>query len=53
LIESGISKFVNDVNIVHMILSVGLDRFVIVGNLYIMFWNYFEQFGLCIIYVWG
>jgi hypothetical protein len=33
----GISKFVNDVNIVYMILSVGLDQFVIVGNLYIMF----------------
>jgi hypothetical protein len=33
----GISKFVNDVNTVYMVLSVGLDRFVIVGNLYIMF----------------
>jgi hypothetical protein len=33
----GVSNFVNDVSIVYMILSVGLDRFVIVGNLYIMF----------------
>jgi hypothetical protein len=33
----GISKFVNDVNTVYMVLSVGLDRFVIVGYLYIMF----------------
>jgi hypothetical protein len=33
----GISKFVNDVNTVHMVLSVGFDRFVIVRNLYIMF----------------
>jgi len=33
----GISKFVNDVNIIYMVLSVELDRFVIVGNLYIMF----------------
>jgi hypothetical protein len=33
----GISKFVNDVNTVYMVLLVGLDRFVIIGNLYIMF----------------
>jgi hypothetical protein len=33
----GISKFVNDLNTVHMVLSVGFDRFVIVRNLYIMF----------------
>jgi hypothetical protein len=33
----GISKFVNDVNTIHMVLSIGLDRFVIVGNLSIMF----------------
>ncbi len=33
----GISKFVNDVNTVYMVLSVVLDRFVIIGNLYIMF----------------
>jgi hypothetical protein len=32
-----VSKFVNNVNIVYMILSVRLDRFVNVGNLYIMF----------------
>jgi hypothetical protein len=33
----GISKFVNYVNIVYMVLFVGLDWFVVVGNLYIMF----------------
>jgi hypothetical protein len=33
----GISKIVNYVNTVYMVLSVGLDWFVIVGNLYIMF----------------
>jgi hypothetical protein len=33
----GISNFVNDVLIVYMIISVGIDWFVIVGNLYIMF----------------
>jgi hypothetical protein len=49
-----ISKFVNDVNIVYMILSVGLNRFVIVGNLYIYYvLEYFEHFRVCIIYVWG
>jgi len=35
-----ISKFVNesnDVNTVYVVLLVGLDQFVIVGNLYIMF----------------
>jgi hypothetical protein len=32
-----ISKFVNDVNIGYMVLSIGLNRFVIVGNLCIMF----------------
>jgi len=47
----GVSYFLNDVNIVYMILSVGLDRFVIVGNLCITFWNYFERFRVCIIYV--
>jgi hypothetical protein len=31
-----VSNFVNDVNIVYMILSVGLDRLLIVGNLYIL-----------------
>lgn len=33
----GISKIVNYVNIVYMVLSVELDWFVIVDNLYIMF----------------
>jgi len=33
----GISKFVNDINIVYIVLSVGLNRFLIVENLYIMF----------------
>jgi hypothetical protein len=48
-----VSYFLNNVNIVYMILSVRIDRFVIVGNLCIMFWNYFKHFGVCIIYVWG
>jgi hypothetical protein len=29
----GISKFVNNVNTVYIVLSVGLNRFLIVGNL--------------------
>jgi hypothetical protein len=33
----GKSKFINYVNNVHIVLSAGLDQFVIVGNSYIMF----------------
>jgi hypothetical protein len=42
---SGISKFVNYVNTVHMVLLVVLDRFIIVGNLYIMFGITLKVFG--------
>jgi hypothetical protein len=42
---SGISKFVNYVNTVHMVLLVVLDRFIIVGNLYIIFGITMKVFG--------
>lgn len=42
---SGISKFVNYVNTVHMVLSVEFDRFIIEGNLYITFGITLNVFG--------
>jgi hypothetical protein len=50
-----ISKFVNesnDVNTVYVVLLVGLDQFVIVGNLYIMFEITLNVLGF-VLYMFG